>query len=87
MDNVWMYYSQIIFGHYIFSPNVTQVFYVYITQKSINWLHISETYFRQIVIIFLILKSHENINYILGVTLAGGWLYSILFWHITYHVE
>ena len=44
MDNFWMYYSQIIFGHYVFSPNVTLVFYVYLTQKSINQLHISETY-------------------------------------------
>ena len=36
MDNIWMYYSQIIFGHYGFSPNVTLVFYVYLTQKFIN---------------------------------------------------
>ena len=36
MDNIWMYCSQIIFGHYGFSPNVTLVFYVYLTQKFIN---------------------------------------------------
>ena len=25
MDNIWMYYSQVIFGHYGFSPSVLRV--------------------------------------------------------------
>ena len=39
MNNFWMCYSQIIFGHYGFSLNITLVFYTYLTQKFINQLH------------------------------------------------
>ena len=42
MENLWMYYSQIIFGCLVFSPNVTLMFYLYLTQKSLNQLHILE---------------------------------------------
>ena len=41
-DNFWMYYSQIIFGWYVFPLSVTPMFYLYLIQKSFNKLHILE---------------------------------------------
>ena len=40
MDNLWMCYSQIILGCYVFPPNDTPMFCLYLTQKSLNKLHI-----------------------------------------------
>ena len=41
-NNFWMYYSQIIFGCYVFPLSVTPMFYLYLIQKSFNKLYILE---------------------------------------------
>ena len=54
-DKFWMYYSQIIFGCYVFPLSVTPMFYLYLIQKSFNKLCILEicsSWFRQIYIFF-----------------------------------